>query len=264
MHILKEIKSIMDQCREQYLPQVKVCDLEENGAVYFMNSRDGTEFEWYVNDRLPPFMMFYDDKAKMGAVKLLLYRDGTVLVFVFDNAGKNMCKELRTRIACGEEKLMELAVFLKYLAEDCGKWNLNIESISGVDIAVNVNDEMKKAFLSHESWYDKLKKERILMNQLALVSKRIAEEGWKVGFMYRQEPNNPRDSGWVFLAGNEDDEYNSDVKNVVLMPLGKVCHDLDEDVYKYIIAHIGSEFVRISETEFEVDMKNKAIFLAKR
>lgn len=261
MHILNEIKSIMQQCREQYLPQVKLGDLEENGAVYFMNSKDGTEFEWYVNGKLPPFMMFYDDEAKMGAVKLLIYRDGTVMVFVFDNAGKNMCKEVRTRIECGEEKLLELAVLLKYQAEDSGKWNVNIESLS---TDISVSDEIKNTFLSHASWYDKIKETRTLMNQLALVSKKIVDEGWKVGFMYRQELNNPNDSGWIFLAGNEDDEYNSDVKNIVLMPLGKVCHDLDEDVYKYITAPIGSEFIRISETEFEADMKNKAIFLAKR
>ena len=43
--ILNEIKSIMEQNKEQPLPQVKSCDLEENGAVYFMNSKDGTEFE---------------------------------------------------------------------------------------------------------------------------------------------------------------------------------------------------------------------------
>ena len=112
--ILNEIKSIMEQNKEQHLPQVKSCDLEENGAVYFMNSKDGTEFEWYVNDKLPPFMMFYDDDAKMGAVKLLLYRDGAVQVFVYDNVGKNMCKEVHTRIECGEEELLDLAVLLRY------------------------------------------------------------------------------------------------------------------------------------------------------
>ena len=102
------------------------------------------------------------------------------------------------------------------------------------------------------------------MSQSALVSRRIVEEGWKVGFMYRCEPSNPEDSGWAFLAGNEDDQYNSDVKNIVVMPLGKVCHELDRDVYKYITAPVGAEFIRISETAFEVDKKNKAIFLTKR
>lgn len=259
--ILNEIKLIMEQNKEQYLPQVKSSDLEENGAVYFMNSKDGTEFEWYVNDKLPPFMMFYDDEAKMGAVKLLLYRDGTVQVIVFDNAGKNMCKEVRTHIECGEEQLLDLAVLLKHQAEDSGKWNVNIESLC-TDIPVS--DEMRNTFLNHKSWFDEIKEIRLLMNQGALVSRRIVEEGWKVGLMYRREPNNPADSGWTFFAGNEDEHYNSDVKNIVLMPLGKVCQDLDRDVYKYITAPVGAEFIRISETEFEVDMKNKAIFLSKR
>lgn len=259
--ILNEIKTIMEQNREQYLSQVKSSDLEENGAVFFMNSRDGTEFEWYVNGKLPPFMMFYDDEAKMGAVKLLLYRDGTVQVIVFDNAGKNMCKEVRTRIQYREEQLLDLAVLLRHQAEDSGKWNANIESLC---TDVPVSDQMRNNFLNHKSRYDEIKKIRTLMNQGALVSRRIIEEGWKVGFMYRCEPNNPADSGWIFLAGNEDEHYNSDVNNIVLMPLGKVCHDLDRDIYKYITAPIGTEFIRISETEFEVDMKNKAIFLAKR
>lgn len=259
--ILDEIKSIMEQHREQYLPQVKTSDLEENGAVYFMNSKDGTEFEWFVNDKLPPFMMFYDDEAKMGAVKLLLYRDGTVQVFVYDNAGKNMCKEVRTRIACGEEALLDLAVLLRHQAEDSSKWNANIESLC---TDTPVSDEMRNRFLNQESQYDEIKKIRTLMNQGALVSRKIVEEGWKAGFMYRREPNNPADSGWTFLAGNEDEQYNSDVKNIVLMPLGKVCYELDRDVYQYLTAPVGAEFIRISETAFEVDMKNKAIFLTKR
>ena len=180
--ILNEIKIIMEQNKEQHLPQVKSSDLEENGAVYFMNSKDGTEFEWYVNDKLPPFMMFYDDDAKMGAVKLLLYRDGAVQVFVYDNVGKNMCKEVHTRIECGEEELLDLAVFLRHQAEDSSKWNANIESLCS-DILVS--DEMRNSFLNHESRYDEIKKIRTLMNQGALVSRRIVEEGWKVGFMYQ-------------------------------------------------------------------------------
>ena len=259
--ILKEIKIIMEQNKEQYLPQVKSSDLEENGAVYFMNSKDGTEFEWYVNGKLPPFMMFYDDEAKMGAVKLLFYRDGTVQVFVYDNTGKNMCKEVNTRIECREEELLDLAVLLRHQAEDSGKWNANIESLCTDTL---VSDEMRNSFLNHENRYDEIQKIRTLLNQGALVSRRIVEEGWKVGFMYRRKPNNPADSGWTFFAGNEDEHYNSDVKNIVLMPLGKVCHDLDRDVYEYITAPLGTEFIRISETAFEVDRKNKAIFLMKR
>ena len=37
-------------------------------------------------------------------------------------------------------------------------------------------------------------------------SDRITKEGFKVGYMYREQPDEGRpDSGWRFLAGNEDD-----------------------------------------------------------
>ena len=41
-----------------------------------------------------------------------------------------------------------------------------------------------------------------------IVSDKITKEGYKVGYMLREEPTegNP-DSGWRFMAGNEDDEY---------------------------------------------------------
>ena len=48
--------------------------LEENGTVYYMNGKNGTEFDWHVNDRLSDFMVFYDDEDKLGAVKASVYR----------------------------------------------------------------------------------------------------------------------------------------------------------------------------------------------
>jgi len=259
--ILNEVKNIMEKNKELYLPHVKSGDLEGDGAVFFMNSKDGTEFEWYVNDKLPPFMMFYDDKDKMGAVKLLLYRDGTVDVIIFDDNGKNMSKKVQTHIECREEQLLELAVILRNEAEDRSKWDANIESI---DTDMNVSDEMMNDFLNHKSRYNEIKNLRTIMNQGALVSRKIADEGWKVGFMYRREPNNPADSGWTFFAGNEDEQYNADANNIVLMQVGNVCNYLDKDIYKYMAAPVGTELIRISENEFEVDMKNKEIFMAKR
>ena len=47
-----------------------------------------------------------------------------------------------------------------------------------------------------------------------MVSDRITKEGFKVGYMYREKPTdgNP-DSGWRFMAGNEDDEYMNNPNN---------------------------------------------------
>jgi len=40
------------------LPHVNAEDLEENGAVYYMNGKNGTEFDWYVNKKVSDFFVF--------------------------------------------------------------------------------------------------------------------------------------------------------------------------------------------------------------
>ena len=40
-----------------------------------------------------------------------------------------------------------------------------------------------------------------------IVSDKITKEGFKVGYMYREQPDDGRpDSGWRFMAGNEDED----------------------------------------------------------
>ena len=57
MHrILTELEQKIQECLRTYLPEVKAAELEENGTVYYMNGKNGTEFDWHVNDRLSDFM----------------------------------------------------------------------------------------------------------------------------------------------------------------------------------------------------------------
>ncbi|MCR5608761.1 MAG: DUF2185 domain-containing protein [Lachnospiraceae bacterium] len=102
-----------------------------------------------------------------------------------------------------------------------------------------------------------------LMNMFAYVSKKITEEGYKVGFMTRDEMENDRDSGWCFMAGNEEDDYINNYKNIALLSLGQVC-TLDPDVWQYINEPVGTELIRISSDKFEPDKKDKTIFVQKR
>lgn len=53
-----------------------------------------------------------------------------------------------------------------------------------------------------------------------VVSDKITKEGFKVGYMYREKPEEGRpDSGWRFLAGNEDEEYMNDSIIIIYLPL---------------------------------------------
>ena len=57
--ILNEIRRLIRESRTMYLPHVKAEALEENGAVYYMNGKNGTEFDWYVNGKVSDFFVFY-------------------------------------------------------------------------------------------------------------------------------------------------------------------------------------------------------------
>ena len=89
--ILNEIKEIIKQNINEYLPDVKPCDLEESGTVYYMNGKNGTEFDWYVNEHLLSFMVFYNDEQNLGAVRLLIYTDGGILLYIF---GEKECVKI--------------------------------------------------------------------------------------------------------------------------------------------------------------------------
>ncbi|MBQ9319070.1 MAG: DUF2185 domain-containing protein [Bacilli bacterium] len=97
-----------------------------------------------------------------------------------------------------------------------------------------------------------------------LVSDRITKDGYKVGYMYREEPDNGRpDSGWRFMAGNETDEYIDNPENVHVFAINTVCN-YDPDIIPYLHSEIGSTLIRINSKEFEIDKNDKPIFIDKQ
>ena len=97
-----------------------------------------------------------------------------------------------------------------------------------------------------------------------IASDKITKEGFKVGYMYREEPttDNP-DSGWRFMAGNEDDEYMNNPDNHHVFAINTICN-YDKDIIPYVTSKVGSAYIRISNTEFEVDNRTKPIFIDKQ
>ena len=60
MHrVLKEIERLINKNIAAVLPDLSFDKLEDGGTVFLMNGKNGTEFEWYVNEKLPVFMAFY-------------------------------------------------------------------------------------------------------------------------------------------------------------------------------------------------------------
>lgn len=258
--ILNEIKEIIKQNIKEYLPEVKPSDLEENGTVYYMNGKNGTEFDWYVNEHLPSFMVFYNDEQNLGAVKLSIYTDGGVAVYIYGDKGNKVIKEVQTSIEVAENELFNLAVILRSEADEKSVWDASIDKIN---TDVEITDKEITKFQDTEQYMEPTKNRMKLLNQTAYLSKKILEEGWKVGYMHRDDPINENDSGWSFMAGNEDDEYCDDYKNIALVSVHEV-YQLDPDIWNYIDNPVGTELIRISSNEFEIDKRDKEIFMEKR
>jgi hypothetical protein len=80
------------------------------------------------------------------------------------------------------------------------------------------------------------------------VTQRILKDGAKVGHLYREEPDNEKDSGWRFTANDETDEYMDDSKNVAFVSVGLVLSK-DDSFIDLLDAPAGASFVRDPETQ---------------
>lgn len=97
-----------------------------------------------------------------------------------------------------------------------------------------------------------------------IVSDKITKEGYKVGYMYRENPtSNMPDSGWRFLAGNEDESFMNDSKNHHVFAINTICN-YDSDIIPYLKSNIGSAFIRVEGNKFIEDDGSKAIFIEKQ
>jgi hypothetical protein len=68
-------------------------------------------------------------------------------------------------------------------------------------------------------------------------------DGCKVGYMYREAPDNDIDSGWRFLAGDESDGYMNDAANHGIYDVNTIAN-YDPEIIPYLGAALGSAFIR--------------------
>lgn len=96
-----------------------------------------------------------------------------------------------------------------------------------------------------------------------IVSDKITKEGWKVGFMYREEPTPGQpDSGWRFFKGDEDEEYSNNPNNHHVFALNTICN-YDRDIIPYLHSPIGTYLIRTEDGTFIEDDGTKEIYMVK-
>jgi hypothetical protein len=72
---------------------------------------------------------------------------------------------------------------------------------------------------------------------------RITVDGARVGYLYREAPGGPHDSGWRFFAGSESDEYVNNPNNVALYDVNTIAN-YDPEIIPLLASPPGSAFAR--------------------
>lgn len=85
------------------------------------------------------------------------------------------------------------------------------------------------------------------------VTNRILTDGARVGYLYREAPDNERDSGWRFTANDESDEYMEDSNNLAFVSIGAVLSK-DDSFIHLLDSPEGSSFAFDVRTQSFVEL----------
>lgn len=88
-----------------------------------------------------------------------------------------------------------------------------------------------------------------VLSGVCMASAMISEDKKPVGFMYREMPEEDLDTGWRFLAGNEDDEFLDNESNYGVFDVEYIV-ELDPLIRNYIHLPVGTELER-SDNKFK-------------
>ena len=258
--IFEQIDHYMHESLQKALPDVRPCNLEKDGAVFFMNGKNGTAFDWYVNEHFPNFFIFYNDKENLGAAKASLFTDGGLTIYVYGDKGHAEPVHFEEQVEATAEELLDLAVILTDNADNKRIWD---EDIRLLDADGKPEKEAVDLFLSLKKDHEPMIERRDLLPKTVLVSKKVREGGWKIGYGMRDEPTNDRDSGWYFCVGDETDDYVNDPQNLELWAVNSALL-YDPALSEFITAPYGTAIVRVSSDKFEPDEPGKKIFIEKK
>ncbi len=77
----------------------------------------------------------------------------------------------------------------------------------------------------------------------------VTKQGKAVSYMYRDDPKNPSDSGWMFLSGEESESYLADPKNHHICDVNIIAN-YDPSIVEFLDAPFGSGFEKNEAGDF--------------
>ena len=131
--IINKVIEYIKKAREMF-PEVTDDMLYGNGAIYYMNGNDGTEFDWKANDRCCEFYMFYKE-SEMGFIKVFANSDDTIDGYAYGNNGSGEPIKLKyVNLPEGTARY-----FASLLYKEADKRGIYDEDISKIDFDSELN-----------------------------------------------------------------------------------------------------------------------------
>lgn len=128
LELINKVKEYFKEVRKKY-SSITNDMLIHNGTIYYMNGNDGTEFDWFANNRMCEFMVFYKE-TEYGFMKCNIFDDGTLRTYIYMNSGFDNNPEYHeVQNFLTEEDALYLASLLFHQADECKIYDEAIEFI---------------------------------------------------------------------------------------------------------------------------------------
>lgn len=76
------------------------------------------------------------------------------------------------------------------------------------------------------------------------ITDRVTVDGLMIGYMYREEPGRPEDSGWRFFSGDERQDYIDDLTHTGVYAVNTAAN-YDPDIIPYLETQAPSAFEKV-------------------
>ena len=108
--IVEKIKAVFAEIREKY-PLITDEDLLKNGAIFYMNGNDGTDFDWNANGRCCEFYMFHSNG--IGFIKLFVNKGDTYTAYVYPNGEMSAIETIKGNLNKGDSLYLTTLLYCK-------------------------------------------------------------------------------------------------------------------------------------------------------
>jgi len=122
-------------------------------------------------------------------------------------------------------------------------------AIVAILVSACANTHLSEVSMSQKHFAIPKGKIRVLVswNSGGMATDRVMVEGKKIGYMYREVPIRPEDSGWRFFAGDEDQAYIDDLSHTGVYAVNTIAN-YDPDIVPYLDTPAPCAYEKIDGT----------------